>query len=322
MKFRQTASWVICLYVLTPALGFVLPNIIVPKYKGGIGSRDRSGVSFYPREFEDTRLHSKKQDIVDGIAGLGDPSIKLKGQSACERPCSPSVKRSKDSVTICDIKMDLENEDPKSFRDRDPTDVTDDDDDAGFSIGSIFSASNAPEEASQTSFAEAMIDNVFIRIDMSDLKERILESRGYARPGPFKKDRIRDPIILDDMLQDPTKPIDSLYLSFPATFITFVGATLIFPVILDFFNSILDMDPAKLDDIATKFVPGVSILYGTYISLTLSILYNRQREVQNSVSKETALLGFILQNFMGLFRNNRMKMIEAAQSTAGMYKIC
>ena len=47
--------------------------------------------------------------------------------------------------------------------------------------------------------------------------------------------------------------------------------------------------------------PGISILYGTFVSLTLSILYRRQRDIQDNVAQETSLLLLIMRNMLSLF---------------------
>ena len=64
------------------------------------------------------------------------------------------------------------------------------------------------------------------------------------------------------------------------------------------------MEPGKLADITSKFGPGVSILYGTFISLTLSILYERQRDIQNDAAVEASLLALITRNLLSIFRRD------------------
>lgn len=57
-------------------------------------------------------------------------------------------------------------------------------------------------------------------------------------------------------------------------------------------------------------------MYGTFISLTLSILYNRQRDIQDNVAIECALLTTITRSLLSLFRDYKDQAIEAGQCAA------
>jgi hypothetical protein len=168
---------------------------------------------------------------------------------------------------------------------------------------------------------DILINSAFHRLDTFKMKTRILGKRSYARQEPFKKENLGDPPVLEDMLPDPLRPEDSYYLSFPAIILTFFGTTMIFPFLASYLETFVDMPADQLDEITSKFVPGVAILYGTYISLTLSILYSRQKDVQDMVAKETALLGFILHNFVALFKGDRSSLVEATQCVADQVRV-
>jgi hypothetical protein len=145
--------------------------------------------------------------------------------------------------------------------------------------------------------------------------------RSYALAGPFEKQNLGKPPVVEDLLPEPTNIEDSFYLSLPAVVLTFVGASISFPIMQGFLVHFIDTDPELLDDIVGKLVPGISILYGTFMSLTLSILYNRQRQVQESVAQETSLLSFVLHNMVFLFRKDRNRMVRAGQYTADQVRI-
>jgi hypothetical protein len=199
-----------------------------------------------------------------------------------------------DPQNICDIKRDLEDEQI---------------------MGS------EPSRDFWVELKEALISSAFLRLDTFKLKSRILSKRSYARPEPFKKENLDDPPVLEDMLPEPPRPEDSFYLSVPSILLTLCGTTAIFPFVATYLNTFVDMPADQLDEITSKFVPGVAILYGTYISLTLSILYNRQKDVQDMVAKETALLGFILHNFVALFKLDRSSLVEATQCIADQVRV-
>jgi hypothetical protein len=68
--------------------------------------------------------------------------------------------------------------------------------------------------------------------------------------------------------------------------------------------------------ISHRFGPGISILYGTFMSLTLSILYQRQRAIQENVSTEASLLVMVLRIALSTFRDHPAQMVEAGQIVA------
>lgn len=76
------------------------------------------------------------------------------------------------------------------------------------------------------------------------------------------------------------------------------------------------MPPEQLDDIVSKFGPGIAILYGTFVSLTLSILYNRQQSIQENVAKESSLVTLITRDLLSLLRKDKDLAIEAGQCAA------
>lgn len=70
------------------------------------------------------------------------------------------------------------------------------------------------------------------------------------------------------------------------------------------------------DEITSKFGPVIAILYGTFVSLTLSILYERQRKIQESVGVEASFLVYITRIMLSLFRKDKENAIEAGQCSA------
>lgn len=81
------------------------------------------------------------------------------------------------------------------------------------------------------------------------------------------------------------------------------------------------MRPDQLSGITSNFGPGVSILYGTFISLTLSILYERQRDIQNDAAMEASLLALTTRNLLNIFRCDRVLSVKAGQSCADQIRI-
>lgn len=76
------------------------------------------------------------------------------------------------------------------------------------------------------------------------------------------------------------------------------------------------MRPDELDEITSKFTPGISVLYGTFVSLTISILYRRQQSIQDHVTVESSLIATLERNVLSIFRNDEDSAIEASQCVA------
>ncbi|VEU36168.1 unnamed protein product [Pseudo-nitzschia multistriata] len=81
------------------------------------------------------------------------------------------------------------------------------------------------------------------------------------------------------------------------------------------------MAPEQLSGITDKFGPGVAILYGTFISLTLAILYERQRDIQKDVAVEASLLALITRNILHIFRDNEALAKRAGQGCADQIRL-
>lgn len=179
----------------------------------------------------------------------------------------------------------------------------------------------AEEVSPLTSVTQSIINNTFVRSDTSSLRSILLNRRSYARPQPFEKENLRTPPAIEDLLPEPTKIRDSFYLSAPSAIIVFVASSAVFPLISEFCVNFITIPPEYLDNIVSKLAPGIAILYGTFMSLTLSILYNRQRFVQDNVSQETSLLSFLLHNMVSLFRRDRNRMVRSGQAAADQVRI-
>ena len=57
-------------------------------------------------------------------------------------------------------------------------------------------------------------------------------------------------------------------------------------------------------------------MYGTFISLTLSILYNRQSRLQEHVSVESSCLSLLVRDLLLLFRNRKQDAVDGCQCVA------
>ena len=160
-------------------------------------------------------------------------------------------------------------------------------------------------------------DPFFLEVGRSATKSRLLTERSYARSEPFDVKNILRPPNLNDLQSRARKRLlDGIWISVPARVLSFLAAYEIFPFLARFLESFVTMQPEQLDEITSKFSPGISILYGTFVSLTLSILYNRQREIQDNVALETSLLSYITRLSLDLFKDDIDRAIESCQASA------
>jgi len=153
-------------------------------------------------------------------------------------------------------------------------------------------------------------------ISQSARLTRLRADRSYARKEPFELENIGVPPSLSDLSPPPLAPFEAFWISTPARLLSYVGFYFIFPFVTRFVDSFVTMPREQLDEITSKFGPGISILYGTFVSLTLSILYNRQRTIQDNVGTECAYLVVMTRNMLSLFADNRERAIEAGQCAA------
>ena len=153
-------------------------------------------------------------------------------------------------------------------------------------------------------------------VGISALQTRLVKNRSYAKKESFTSQNITAPPTIADLSYPPSRPIKGFWVSTPARFLTAIIAYFSFPYIVSFLDTFVTMSPEDLDEITSKFGPGVSVLYGTFISLTLSILYNRIKEIQDSAARESALLTLMTRNLLSIFKDDKQMAIQAAQCAA------
>jgi hypothetical protein len=154
-------------------------------------------------------------------------------------------------------------------------------------------------------------------LQKSKQDSRLRNDRSYARRGSFEGDRLRQPPGLYDLSTPPCPPKDAFWVSIPARFISYAIAYYCFPYLTQFVDMFVTMPPLQLEAITANFGPGISILYGTFISLTLSILYNRQRSIQETVSVECAYLALLTKRIIALLQDHSVeRTVQAGQAIA------
>lgn len=101
----------------------------------------------------------------------------------------------------------------------------------------------------------------------------------------------------------------------------FLGAFFFFPYLCNILSTLVEISEDEFDIINDQFTPGIGILYGTFVALTLDILYGRQGKVQENASVEASLLSQVTQNVLHLFREETDIAREATQIIADQVRI-
>jgi hypothetical protein len=128
----------------------------------------------------------------------------------------------------------------------------------------------------------------------------LVRGRSYARPNAFELDQLYELPDLQDLASPPSPKYvsDNLWTNNGALWFRTTPFRLgllgffffSFGPMVHFLYSYLP-SVEKLESLSeSNFVPGISIVYGTYLSLTLNILYVRQQKITDFCAKETAQL--------------------------------
>lgn len=148
---------------------------------------------------------------------------------------------------------------------------------------------------------------------------RLVRERSYARQDAFT--------VLQDLpnLQDLSSPPNSenfLRFRVLAPLSILVGSFLAFaPLTAMIADSTPAIDQMQSSLSENDFVPGISIVYGTYLSLTLSMLYARQQRLTELCAKESAKLLQLTRRVFHLFRSDQEKRLSAAEYIADQVRI-
>ena len=165
-------------------------------------------------------------------------------------------------------------------------------------------------------------EDIFISIHQSSNRRTgFLESRAYAKSYQFASvNATRRPTSQD------LAPPEPFSIKSPTHFWSWMGlpfraavallSYVVFPFITERISNSIGDSTDDLGRIAVIFTPGISIVYGTFISLTLSILYNRQSRLQENVSVESAVLSLLGRDLLLLFRGRKQGAIDACQCVA------
>ena len=156
----------------------------------------------------------------------------------------------------------------------------------------------------------------FEQIMKSAKSTRLLKYRSYAKRDAFSTENIHVPPSSKDLSPKTRNQLEILWINPLYRWAILVLSYLIFPCITQFLAKYITTTSTHLAEITMQFGPGISILYGTFISITLSILYDRQNKIQTNISAESANMAIVLRSSLSLFRDNKDRMVEVGQCVA------
>lgn len=145
--------------------------------------------------------------------------------------------------------------------------------------------------------------------------------RSYSNRELLDSDHYTDEPTLDDLNQAVPSKGKTIWASSLYRISVFVGAFLVFPLLCQLLSTFVEIRSDEFDIVNEQFTPGIGILYGTFVALTLDILYERQNKVQENASVEASLLSQVTQNVLNLFRDQPQIAREASQIIADQVRI-
>ncbi|KAL7542958.1 hypothetical protein ACHAXR_012457 [Thalassiosira sp. AJA248-18] len=153
-------------------------------------------------------------------------------------------------------------------------------------------------------------------------KYKILSDyRSYSNKELLDTDHFELAPTLNDLNQQLPDKGKIVWATAPYRLSVFLGAFFFFPYLCEILNTLVVVTDDEFDIINEQFTPGIGILYGTFVALTLDILYERQGKVQENASVEASLLSQVTQNALNLFRDEAEIAREAAQIIADQVRI-
>jgi len=152
---------------------------------------------------------------------------------------------------------------------------------------------------------------------------RLVQGRSYARNTAFQKENINELPNLQDLSspKQSTDRTDRLWSTTAFRCGVFLVAFFAFPPIVQFLNFQETIPLSSVSELTDNFSTGVSILYGTLISLTLNILYERQKCISEQIATESSLLVILTRNALALSRNDEENMMVAGKCIMDQVRI-
>ena len=234
---------------------------------------------------------------------------------------NPRIKTARTKTTSLWIKQDKEVE-TKNNVEMDEAPIFD-----SMDFPSLFNKPSAPNDSNKKGNSifprmgqifNLSFNDIIFMVENQSRRTRLVENRAYSNKGLIEDDSLTP---IGQLAPSSNDIKDTFWMSVPAALLSFIVPFFSFPFlvqILDYYVTIdaTPIDATTLKNVASEFGPGVSILYGTFVSITLSLLYQRQEDIQDIVAKESSLLAMITRNLLSLFKQESDLIVDAGQCVA------
>lgn len=172
------------------------------------------------------------------------------------------------------------------------------------------------EKRSSLLFSEASIRFDFQR------STRLLQGRSYAKATAFEKESLLASPSVQDLASPRTSgdAIDKLWSSTSFRLGVFLISFNALPLLTRFLSS-FETTPLLDGTLSDKLGTGITILYSTFISLTLSILYERQKNISAEIAKESSTLVLLTRNILEIFKEDEDRLLDASDCISNQVRI-
>jgi len=137
------------------------------------------------------------------------------------------------------------------------------------------------------------------------LVSREQQRRAYASLDGFLRIANSSRVDAADLRPPLPRPGDEDWLSFERRGAVVLGASLAYPLLLEVLSKLIAADGSLLE-LTSAFLPAVSIIVGSLLSITLSIEYNRLQKIQDLAASESADLALLTRLIRGVFAGERL----------------
>lgn len=126
----------------------------------------------------------------------------------------------------------------------------------------------------------------------------------------------KDPLVFSDKTNAPFASLPVLLKEMLEFGLMFAAAYAFFPLLCHIISPVMNVSDVAVTDrvragLTGSFLPGISLLFGTLFSYTISLLVNRQTRIEELVNQELANLNMLLWHVIDFYQQDERKLTHA-----------